>query len=334
MDKKYTKKQLAVQWTALILSCVVLICGIAVVYALFFNPQRTFTITETFRITSASDSETYLRVSLPMSGGYQEISNLLVEGAYEYTVEYFNGWRDLTIIVPSSDYEVVISISFTAKLFRNVGPWAGDVLDEYTLPQQFIDSDNESIIALAAQLRGSNDFQTAQNIHDYVNDLISWPIGDRINVTQLYASELLESPVGVCGDFAILMTALLRAEGIPTRTISGLVFSSNRLAFRSTGNWIHPGGAHGWVEFFADGKWHFADPSWGIFNRNTTKHLSFGTYCMNSRSDFQRNLIYEVEDKGFYVSSNMSAPFRFILYSSDENATLIPRGYVSFSWFR
>jgi hypothetical protein len=38
---------------------------------------------------------------------------------------------------------------------------------KYTLPQQFIDSGNEAIIALAAQLRGSNDFQTAQNIHDY-----------------------------------------------------------------------------------------------------------------------------------------------------------------------
>ena len=331
MKKKYTKKQLAIQWTALILSCVVLICGIAVMYALFFNPQRTFTITETFRITSASDSETYLRVSLPMSGGYQEISNLLIEGAYEYSVEYFNGWRDLTVRVPSSDYEAIITISYSARIFSNAQPWAGDVLVEYTLPQQFIDSDNEAIIALAAQLRGSNDFQTAQNIHDHVNDLIRWPTEDRVNVSQLYASELLESPVGVCGDFAILMVALLRAEGIPARMISGLVL---RIPLRSAHDWGHQGGSHAWVEFYANGKWHFADPSWGWFNRNRTEHLSFGIYNSYIRSDFQQNRFVELEEAGFPLVDGMSAPLRFLVYSTDEYATVIPRGEVRFSWFR
>ena len=334
MKKKYTKKQLAAQWIALVIGCFMLVIGALVLFALFFNSQRTFTITETFRITAASGSETYLRVSLPINGGYQEISNLLVDGAYGYTVEHFNGWQDLIIRVPSCDSEVTITISFTARLFRNAGSWTGEVNDKYTLPQQFIDSDNEAIIALATQLRGNNDFQTAQNIHDYVNDFISWPTGDQVNVAQLYASELLEHPIGVCSDFANLMTALLRAEGIPARQVSGLVLSMNRLVFSNSGDWTHPGSAHGWVEFFANGKWHFADPSWGWFNRNATEHLSFGTLCMYIRSDFQQNLIYQIESEGFYPRGAMTAPFRFIFFSTDENATVTPRGDVSFSWFR
>jgi len=307
------------------------ICIAAVCFVFFFNPQRTFIITETYRITASNNAETYLSVTLPMSSGYQEIGNLLVEGAEEYTVKYFDGWRELTARIPARDDEVIVTISYTATLFRNVQPWVGEVLDEYTLPQQFVDSDNESIIALAAQLRGDNDQQTAQNIHNHVYRLISWPSGERINISQLYASELLESPVGVCGDFAILMTALLRAENIPVRMISGLAFN---IPLRRARDWGHQGASHAWVEFYADGKWHFADPSWGWFDRNATSHLSFGTYQSDGLSDFQQNRANAIEDAGFFLRGGMTAPLRFMLYSTDENAAVIPRGAVSFSWFR
>ena len=332
MEKKKITKA---QWIIAILLCAGIIIGaLAILFALFFNSQRTFIITETFRIASASGSETYLSVALPMGGGYQEISNLLVDGTEEYWLEYFNGWRNLTVRIPSEDFETVITISFTARLFRNAQPWEGSVFAEYTLPQQFIDSDNEAIIALARELRGDNDFQTAQNIANYVYRFISWPPPGSRTGYRLTASELLTYPVGVCGDFANLTTALLRAEGIPARNISGLVFSANRIAFRSASDWGHPGGAHGWVEFFADGKWHFADPSWGWFNRNATAHLSFGTYDMYIRSDFQQDLMNQLVKDGFYLRGAMSAPFRFVLYSTDADAMVIPRGYVRFSWFR
>lgn len=328
---KVTKVQLA---AAIVVCAAIVICVAAIFFALFFNPQRTFTITETFSITSASGSETYLSVALPISGGYQEISNLLVDGADEYVLEYFNGWRNLTIRVPSDGCEAVVTISYTARLLRNVEPWDRVVLAEYTQPQQFIDSDNEAIIALGRKLRGECDFETARNISDYVYRFINWPVAGSRFGYRLSASELLEYPIGVCGDFANLMTALLRAEGIPARNISGLVLRLDRLAFSSTGDWEHPAGAHGWVEFFADGRWHFADPSWGWFDRNATEHLSFGVYDMYVRSDFQQNLSDRVVQKGFYIRGSMSAPFRFILYSLDENATVIPRASVNFSWFR
>ena len=296
-----------------------------------FNPQRTFNITETYRITSAYGAETFLRVTLPTSGAYQEITNLRVEGAIDYEIDYFDGWRELMARVPSSGSEVTMAISYTARLFRNVGAWDGEVLLEYTLPQQFVDSDNEAIIALAAQLRGSNDFQTARNIHDHVYDLISWPSGPQVNTDRLYASALLESPVGVCGDFANLMTALLRAEDIPARNISGLAL---QIPLRSASDWGHQGGAHSWVEFYADGKWHFSDPSWGWFDRNATAHLSFGTFVTDIRSDFQENRGNVIGDTGFFIRGWMTAPLMFIVYSTDENAIVIPRGEVSFSWFR
>jgi len=326
------KKVTKTQWVLTIsLGVIILAFFMTILFVFFFNPQRTFTVTETFRVTSEIGSDTYLRITLPMSGGYQEIGNLVVEGAEHYTIEYFNGWRDLTARVPATGYEVAVTISFTATLFRNVQPWHGEVRTEYTMPQQFVDSDNDAIIDLAEQLRGENDLQTARNIHDHVNNLLSWPTGSRTNVDRLYASELLDYQIGVCGDFANLMVALLRSAGIPARNISGLAL---QIPLRRAQDWGHPGGAHGWVEFYADGKWHFADPSWGLFNRNRTDHLSFGTSCMYLRSDFQQNRLQELKDEGFVNVGGMTAPLRFILFSTDENASVIPRGEVSHSWFR
>jgi len=314
-----------------------LIVTLIPIYVFFLNPQRTFSITETYRITSEPGAETFLRVTLPVSGAYQEIADLQVTGAIDYQIEYFNGWRELTAQVPANGYESVVVISYTARLFRNAGAWAGEVRPAYTLPQQFVDSDNEAITALAAELRGVNDFQTARNIFNHTNRTISARTGtfssEGNDPTQPYASEILQNPVGVCYDYAILMTALLRAEGIPTRMISGL---SLNIPLGRGGDWSHAGVAHAWVEFYANGAWHFADPTWGrrYFNRNGTAHLSFGTFEAYIRSDFQRNRIAAIEEDGFFISSAMSAPLSFIVFSTDENTTVTPRGEVSFSWFR
>jgi len=330
-EKRNIKKEVIIGAT------IGLIVTLIPIYVFFLNPQRTFSITETYRITSAYGAETFLRVTLPVSGAYQEITDLQVTGAIDYQIEYFNGWCELTAQVPANGYESVVVISYTARLFRNAGTWAGEVRPEYTLPQQFVDSDNEAIIALAAELRGVNDFQTARNIFNHTNRTISTRTdtfsSEGNNPAQPYASEILQNPVGVCYDYTILMTALLRAEGIPARMISGL---SLNIPLGRGGDWSHAGVAHAWVEFYTGGTWHFADPTWGgrYFNRNGTAHLSFGTFEAYIRSDFQRNRIVAIEDDGFFIRGAMSAPLSFIVFSTDENTTVTPRGEVSFSWFR
>ena len=306
----------------------------AVIYVLFFNVQRTFHITETYRISLANGSETYLNVFLPVSGGYQTVSEYLVTGVDNYTIENNNEWSELTAAVPANNSEVIITISYSVILKRNAQPWDGEVLDMFTAPQQYVDSDNEKIIAIAEQLRGNCDYETARNILRYTHKTIRSPSrnSNRVNTAQLSASELLENPVGVCGDYAILMTALLRAGGIPARMISGLTLEVYRL--RKAADWSHRGTSHAWVEFFADGKWHFADPTWGKFEKSLPSHLSYGTYEMNMDSDFQKERLEVIEGAGFNVVGGMSAPLMFTVYSTDDNASVTPRADVSFSMFR
>jgi hypothetical protein len=312
-------------------------CILAVVVAtatlcciFFFNPQRTFQITETYKINSTNTSQIYLNVCLPTSTGYQTVSDYVFDGFEDYFIERYDGWNELTAKIPTKNSETLITITYSVALIRNAQSWDAPLSDAYTQPQQYVDSDNKDIIKFGEQLRGDNDYKTAQNIVKQVNKMIHYPSGSQVNKEQLSASELLKNPVGVCGDNAILMTALLRAEGIPTRMVSGV---SLELPLKQAANWSHRGGAHAWVEFFVEGKWHFADPAWGLFDRSDTSHLSYGTYEAYIGSDFQQSRMTAIENMGFYLNGAMSAPLRFMVYSTDENVVVVPRVDVSFSWF-
>ena len=310
---------------------VAVIVSTFLLFIFFLSPQRTFVISESYRITSAVGSESYLQVCLPESNAYQEVSDFTIQGVDNYTMERFDGWCELTVRIPANKPEVLVTITYTVKLKRNVMPWDSEVREAYSQPQQYVDSDNQAVINQATLLRGDNDYQTAQNILVFVHKTMRSPTGPQTNTTQLSASELLETPVGVCADNAILMTALLRANGIPARLISGLVF---QIPLKGAGDWSHRGGAHSWVEFYVNGKWHFADPTWGLFDQSDVAHLSYGIYEANIQSDFQQQRLEALDSNTFQVVGAMSAPLSFIVYSTDGNTAVTPRADVSYSLFK
>ena len=59
---------------------------------------------------------------------------------------------------------------------------------------------------------------------------------------------------GDCSEYATLMTALARLNGIPAREVSGYAYTD--------GNNSPSFGAHAWVELYIDGKWREFDPTW------------------------------------------------------------------------
>ncbi len=63
------------------------------------------------------------------------------------------------------------------------------------------------------------------------------------------AAEAYEQGCGVCQDFAHIMLALCRAEGLPARYVSGLLDGE--------------GATHAWVEVMAGGEWLPLDPTHG-----------------------------------------------------------------------
>lgn len=102
---------------------------------------------------------------------------------------------------------------------------AGDVeVDAYLEASSLIDSSDERIIQLAQKAtRNAGDDPAAraevmrQFVYDYVDE-------KDLGVGFATASEVCVTRAGDCSEHAVLLAAMLRADGIPARTVSGLVY--------------------------------------------------------------------------------------------------------------
>ena len=117
-------------------------------------------------------------------------------------------------------------------------PGLGDYL-EATPP--YIDSDEKSVSDAASQIVGSekNAYRACAKIRAWVyrNMVVKADIG----ITRA-GSDVLKSKKGVCRDYAILFASLARSAKIPSKVVSGLIYTDGAFYY------------HAWVECYV-GKW-------------------------------------------------------------------------------
>jgi len=120
-------------------------------------------------------------------------------------------------------------------------------LEIYTEDDLFVDSDSPVIRSAAASVVGdeTRPVEIAKRLYNFVASKLYYDYErakDR-EYDLLYASEILERGKGVCADYAILYTALLRSAGIPARLAAGIPV--NTIMYEK-GHEIDVG--HAWVE--------------------------------------------------------------------------------------
>ena len=129
-------------------------------------------------------------------------------------------------------------------------------------PSRQIQSDDPDIIALADTITSgiSSEYEKARAIHDWVAENIWYDYGLRTGAStnelifengeeRWYSTFVLRNKRAICGGYANLNAALLRAVGISTKNISG-----------------QAGEAHEWNEAFVDGRWINIDTTWDTNN--------------------------------------------------------------------
>jgi hypothetical protein len=116
-------------------------------------------------------------------------------------------------------------------------PQAGD-----REPNNFIQSDNPKIVATARKAAGNlkDPWQVAVALEHATRQLITKP-----DYAHGFASaaETIESGAGDCTEHAVLLAALARAQGIPARVVTGLVYFDGKFLY------------HMWTEVSIDGRW-------------------------------------------------------------------------------
>ncbi|MCL4377735.1 MAG: hypothetical protein M1409_05025 [Actinobacteria bacterium] len=129
-------------------------------------------------------------------------------------------------------------------------------LKMYTTEDLFIDSDNEVIINAAKKVAGNEKDPViiAKKLYGFVINKLEYDYerAKDKNYSFYYGSEVLDIGKGVCADYAILYTALLRASKIPARIAAGVpveaIISRADKTLSSGHAWVEiklPG--YGWI---------------------------------------------------------------------------------------
>jgi hypothetical protein len=133
-------------------------------------------------------------------------------------------------------------------------------------PTDMAQSDDPSVVKEAKRIVGSetNAMIAAQKIVNAVFESIDKQAGVRGSATAL---EVLQNGAGDCTEHAVLVVALMRAAGIPARTVDGIV-----LAADGGGNGV--AGYHAWAEIWL-GQWIGVDAT--VDETGTSaRYLEFG----------------------------------------------------------
>ena len=169
-----------------------------------------------------------------------------------------------------------------------------DTLDEYRRPTRFIDSDHEQLRSLAGSLRRGTDEETAIALFEWVRDRIRYdPYAAAGGEDSFPASATLARGRGYCVQKAVLLAALGRAAGIPTRLGFADVRNHQtpaRLLELMGGNNLYV--FHGYTEFHLHGRWVKATPA---FDEGSAKKVGVLPVELDGRNDA---LLHPVDPRG------------------------------------
>ncbi len=177
-------------------------------------------------------------ICLPLTGGAGNYDFSLLEHAYD------------------SLYAVGLSEAFTLSQDPGNQPWL--------YPNQYVNYHKDSkAVALGKQLSdaSTDDLSYIENVFQYVTTNITYDVEFAENVSVNYIPDpdrTLKKKTGICFDYASLMTAMLRSQGIPTKLNVGYAGTAYH-AWISC--WLKE---TGWVEniIYFDGKeWTLMDPT-------------------------------------------------------------------------
>ena len=187
----------------------------------------------------------------------------LTEGDGDYTVKVFENTY-------GTRYAQAYSLTLTLKLRNEFLP--------FLYPNQYVNFTADSQTALtAAELikNQTTDLARVTQIYRYVIDNLTYDYDKAKTVQSGYLpvlDDILTAKKGICFDYAALMTAMLRSQGIPCKLVigyAGTVYHS----------WINVYlGEQGWVDhaiYFDGTSWKLMDPTFASTGKSSISNTKF-----------------------------------------------------------
>ncbi len=183
-------------------------------------------------------------------------------------------------------YSNVLSASFEAALTDQFAP--------FLRPNQYVNySEDSAIIPKAQEIienAGAEDnLSKVGAIYEWVVTNLTYDNAKAKSVKAGYlpdVDKVMEEKTGICWDYASLMAAMLRSQGVPVKLVVGYTSRGEYHAWINV--WSEEGG---WVEgmIYFDGKvWKLMDPTFASSGKQTNSIMKF----INDSSNYKEKYFY------------------------------------------
>lgn len=187
-------------------------------------------------IITASQPDVEITTSIP-EPSIPEVSGTIVHN-FDIDFEKISPVAAKHTFVVSS-YSVATKIN--EKLVKNYSATTKQRFSEFLKADALVKSDNTDIIALAKKITGKekNPYIQARLIYQYM--LKNYTVDEKVRSGEVPVTDLLTEKHGDAYDFALVYCSLLRACGIPTVPVAGLLVKDSETVL-----------SHWWNEFYVE----------------------------------------------------------------------------------
>ncbi|MBQ7144204.1 MAG: transglutaminase domain-containing protein [Oscillospiraceae bacterium] len=234
--------------------------------------------------TGGGDAKIKVLVKGPTGTSYQY--NLRLDGQYEaFPLSDGNGSYTVGVYKNTSGtkYSTALSATMDVKLKDEFAP--------FVHPNQYVDFNADSkTVAKAVELckDAKTNLEKVDKVYTYVINNIKYDYDKAKTVQSGYVpkvDEVLAAGKGICFDYAALMSAMLRSQGVPTKLVVGYTGEVYHawISVYSEGD--------GWVQgkIYFDGKaWKLMDPTFASTGGSSTETLNY----IGNGANYQSKYLY------------------------------------------
>lgn len=201
--------------------------------------------------------------------------DLRTDGTYEtFPLSDGNGKYAIQVLkqVSGTEYSPVLTANVNAKLTDEFAP--------FIRPNQYVNySEDSAVVAKAADLIAkaevTENLDKVGVIYDWVINNLTYDTAKAKSVPKGYLPDVdavMEAGKGICFDYAALMAAMLRSQGVPIKLVVGWTGSQYHAWINV---WSEDGG---WVDgiIYFDGKdWKLMDPTYASSGRQSRSIMEY-----------------------------------------------------------
>lgn len=198
-------------------------------------------------------------ITVNYTGDNDKVKLQITSGEQTYTYDLKIGEADVFPLTGGDgtyEFSVLEHLAGTEKKYKYLFTGTAEVkleneFEPFLYPNQYVDFTPESLAVKQGEelAQGAkDDFEVVERIYNYAVENISYDT-DKADLVQTQSGylpdvdETLQTKKGICFDYAALMSAMLRTQGIPTRLVIGYVSSGS-------GEQLY----HAWISVYIEGE--------------------------------------------------------------------------------